>query len=426
MACDDGEGGAFVVYEYEFVAGEHQGDKDIVVQHLDRNGKVLWAEPKVIASSKRAETKPVVVSDGQGGGIVVYRWTGADGDADLMAARFDREGKCLWNDGKNPAVVANSPGMERNPCVVSDGQGGILVFFEWEGKNGDVDIMGQHVTAAGKVLWEADNRALDVAASEHLERHPAAVPDGAGGAIVIFELQYTSGEYKGDTDVMAQRVSRDGKLLWGDANHPASVATSPTGQERNPVVIPDGAGGALVAFELELVSGENQGDVDVCAQRIDADGHMKWNEGKRSVAVGSSKDLERHPAIVSDGAGGMIVAMESESRSDANLGDIDIFAQRVSGAGELQWREGKRSVGVGTSRAWQELAPIVLSDGLGGATIVYEVTARTGEYAGDHDIEAARLDSAGKLMWLNGERAVDIAAGRQLEQKPSAFVSGAP
>jgi hypothetical protein len=425
VACDDGEGGAFVVYEYEFADGEHKGDRDIVVEHVDRNGKVLWAEPKAIASSKGLEAKPIVVSDGQGGAIVVYSWTGADGDHDLMAARFDHEGKCLWNDGKKPAVVANSPGTERNPCVTSDGQGGILVFFEWEGKNGDVDIMAQHITAEGKVLWEANDRALDVAASANLERHPVAVSDGAGGAIVVFELEYTSGEYKGDTDIMAQRVSRDGKLLWGDSTHSATVASSPE-LERNPAAIADGAGGALVAFELDPRSGENKGDIDVFAQRIDAEGHMKWNDAKNSVQVSSSKDLERRPAVASDGAGGMIVAVESELQAEANKGDIDIVAQRMSGAGEMLWQEGKRSTGVGTSRVWQELAPIVLSDGLGGAIIVYEATARKGEYVGDHDIEAARVDSAGKLMWLNGERAVDIAAGRQLEQNPSAFVSGAP
>lgn len=153
---------------------------------------------------------------------------------------------------------------------------------------------------------------------------------------------------------------------------------------------------------------------------------MKWNEGKRSVMVSSSKDLERHPALVSDGAGGMIVAMESELLAEADRGDIDVLAQRISGAGKMLWHEGKRSAAVGTSRVWQELAPIVLSDGLGGAIIVYEATARKGEYAGDHDLEAVRLDSAGKPMWLNGERAVDIAAGKELEQKPFAFVSGAP
>jgi hypothetical protein len=424
VACDDGEGGAFVAYEYEFAGGEHKGDRDIVLQHLDRNGKVLWAEPRAIASSKGAETKPVMVSDGQGGGIVVYNWAGADGDLDLMAARFDHEGRCLWNGGKNPAVVANSPGIERNPCIVTDGQGGILVFFEWEGKGGDVDVMAQHVAADGKVLWEANQRALDVAATGNLERHPAAVPDGAGGAIVIFEVEYTEGQYKGDADLLAQRVSRDGKLLWGDTTHAKDVATSSTGLESNPVAIPDGAGGALVAFQLEYVSGEHQGDIDVLAQRLDADGHMKWNEGKRSSAVCTATDLERHPAVAPDGAGGMIVAVDSELLADADKGDIDILAQRISGAGDLQWREGKRSVSVGTSRVWQEVAPIVFADGAGGAIIIYEATARTGEYAGDHDLEAARLDRDGKLMWLKGERAVDLAAGRQLEQHPAAFVSG--
>jgi hypothetical protein len=47
------------------------------------------------------------------------------------------------------------------------------------------------------------------------------------------------------------------------------------------VLVPDGQGGVVVAFE----SGSTEGDLDVLAQRIDGEGRLKWNEGLRASAL---------------------------------------------------------------------------------------------------------------------------------------------
>jgi len=423
-ACDDGQGGAFVFYVHEFVGGEHAGDKDIVMQHLDRNGRRLWSEPKQVAGSKSVETRPLPVSDGQGGAVVVYLWTGETGDSDLLAQRIGPDGRLLWNDGKTPLTVGASKNLERNACVVPDGQGGVFVFFEWVGENGDIDISGQHVTTDGQFPWKTAQRALDIAASVQKESHPVAVSDGAGGAIVAFEVEFTSGENRGDIDIMAQRVSSGGTLLWGNAATPKVVGAA-TALERNPAAIADGAGGIMVAFEMEPVSGENKGDSDVLAQRLNADGQPQWEQGQRSVPVSSSTDLERWPALVSDGAGGFIAAVELEFRAGINQRDKDIVAQCISPLGKMMWNDGKKSAAVGTAKPWLEERPIALTDSHGGAIIVYPATARGGPADGDQDLEAVRVDASGKILWNNGERAVDVAATKLLERNPSAFVVGA-
>lgn len=423
-ACDDGQGGALVAYVHEFVDGKNAGDKDIVVQHLDRNGRRLWSEPKPVAESRNAETQPIAVSDGQGGAIVIYLATTGKGDSDLLAQRIGPDGRLLWNEGKTPVVLGASRNLERNACAVPDGYGGLFVFFEWVGTDGDVNIRGQHVTADGRTPWMTAHGALNIAASPQNESHPVAASDGAGGAIVAFEMEFTSGENRGDIDIMAQRVSGGGQLLWGNAATPKAVGAAPA-LERNPVIVADGAGGAIAAFEMEPVTGENKGDVDVLAQRLDAAGNLRWGEGKRSVAVSSSGDLERWPALVADGDGGIIAAIELEFRGGANQHDRNIIAQRLSALGTMQWNEGKKSASVATAAAWLEERPIALSDGDGGALIVYPATARSGQDEGDQDLEACRIDGSGKHLWQNGGRSVDLAATELLERKPSAFVASA-
>jgi hypothetical protein len=423
-ACDDGAGGAIVVYAYQFTGGEHAGDLDLVAQRVGPDGKLLWNDgesPVPVASSKGKESHPVVLSDGQGGAFVVYEWLDETGDTDVLAQHIDGEGRLLWNTDETPVVVAASDGKERSPAVVSDGQGGIIVFVEWEGDDGDTDIMAQRVSAEGKALWSEGQRAVDVAASDAIERHVVAAPDGEGGAVAVFELEPTQGEFKGDADIMAQRVSGEGVLLWNGGTEPVEVSTAKA-TERNPVVVPDGEGGVIAAFEMEPIEGEFAGDVDVMAQRLDANGKMLWNTGERSATVGSAKGLERGVRIVSGAPGRHIYVFEQEFRGGDHAGDIDILAQVLDDSdGKMLWNNGESSAQVASSK-WLEHGVIALPDGQGGAVVIFTATGPAGEFEGDVDLEAMRVSADGQMMWNEGKQAVDLAAGKELERNPCAFV----
>jgi hypothetical protein len=425
-ACDDGAGGVIVAYMYQFAAGDNAGDVDIVAQRVDPNGKLVWNDgksPQPVASSKSKESHPVAVSDGRGGAIIVNEWTGANGDTDILAQRIDGNGKLLWGEGKTPVVVAASDSVERAPAVVSDGHGGVIVFFEWDDGKGDVDIMAQHLSADGEVLWNAGKRASDVAAGNAIERHVVAVPDGQGGAIAVFEYEPREGEDKGDVDIHAQRVSGDGVLLWNGGEKSAALSTA-KGMERDPTAVPDGAGGVIAAFEVEPLEGKFAGDIDVLAQRLDSSGQWLWNEGKRSAVVSTGEALERAVRAIPGADGGAILVFEAEYRGGEHAGDMDILAQRLSPKGEMMWNNGERSAMVAASK-WLERRPIPVSDGQGGAIVVYAAFGPAGgEFEGDVDLEAMRINGQGQMMWNEGKQAVDVAAGKGLERNPCVVVIG--
>ena len=194
--------------------------------------------------------------------------------------------------------------------------------------------------------------------------------------------------------------------------------------DRNPVAVTDGAGGVVVAYEFEPTEGDDAGDIDIRAQRLDSHGHRVWNGGKSSSPVCNSKRLERSPAIASDGKGGAIVVAEAEIRTGEHAGDVDLFGQRISGAGAKLWNDGKSSVVVAGSK-WRERSPIIVPDGEGGALVVYTAAAVGGEHDGEIDLEAMRIDSKGKLLWHDGEEPVDVSATNKLERNPCVVVIGA-
>jgi hypothetical protein len=219
-------------------------------------------------------------------------------------------------------------------------------------------------------------------------------------------------------DIMAQRLSGDGKLLWNEGKEP-SVVSSSKGLERNPTVVPDGKGGLIVAFEFEPREGGNKGDVDIMAQRLDGDGKMLWNKGERSVMVSSGTAVEQGVRGVPLADGGAIFVFDVLFREGENAGDLDILTQRLDADGKLVWNEGERSAVVSSSK-WRESGPIPLPDGEGGLIVILPAGGPPGEHEGDIDIEAMRLSGEGKLVWNNGERAVDVAAGKALERNPCA------
>ena len=426
---------ALVLFTQHATAGEHAGDTDVGAQLLSFTGELLWEEGErsvSVSAATSLERNAVAVPDGTGGCIVAFEMafvTGeAAGDVDIYAQRISAAGELLWNEGERSVAVASSAWRERNPVILPDGAGGAIVIFEQhappEGERaGDVDIYAQRISPEGVLLWHQGESSTPVADSTMPERAPAAVPDGQGGAIVVFEVELTYDQHKGDVDLGAQRIDASGRMLWNEGQASSELATSKW-HERRPVAVADGSGGAIVAFEQHGRPGsEYQGDIDVAAQRISAEGELLWGEEGSLALAEAEQFLERAPAVLGDGDGGAWVVFEGEARSGENVGDVELLAQRVTPSGQLVWPE--RPIMVAASD-WSERAPVVLSDGAAGVIVVFEEHARAGsEHAGDVDIGGQRLSPAGKKLWNDGGNSAMVASGEWLERRPCALPDGA-
>ena len=73
-----------------------------------------------------------------------------------------------------------------------------------------------------------------------------------------------------------------------------------------------------------------------------------------------------YPTIVADGAGGTIVTWE-----DYRSGNWDIFAQKISAGGTVQWTA--NGVALCTADDYQ-VNPTIVADGAGGAIVIWSDT----------------------------------------------------
>ncbi len=373
----DGVGGTIVTWQ-----DARDGCCDIYAQRISGDGTAQWSANGVALCTATGEQGcPVIVSDGAGGAIATWIDTrGGSPNGDLYAQRISSTGTTQWMaDG---AVLCTAPAYQYTPKLMSDGAGGAIVTW-WDERSGNYDIYAQRISGDGTVQWPADGVALCTAAAS--QYFPALTSDGADGAIVTWS-DYRSG----NGDIYAQRVSGDGTVQWS-ANGVALCTA--TGEQYYPTLVADGAGGAIVTW-----GDERSGNYDIYAQRISGDGDVQWSAN--GVALCTAPGEQHYPRIVSDGAGGAIVTW-----SDYRSGNRDIYAQRVSGDGTVQWSA--NGVALCTAIGTQQ-GPAIVSDGAAGAVVSWW------DYrSGNCDVYAQRVSGDGTVQWPTDGAALCTATGEQ-------------
>jgi hypothetical protein len=396
-AAPDGAGGAILVW-----ADRRNGSAgDIFAQHLDRDGYPLWAADGVPVCTEPADQSfPSILADGSGGAIIGWidaRNFGTTG-FDLYVQRLDGSGTRQWtadgvplvtatggqhyprmaSDGAGGAVVvwddyragsmngdvyaarvtsggvvpdstgiavSAGPGGEGTPSLVADGNGGAIIAWS-DGRNGADDIYAARLSGAGVVLDPAGIPLCLAAGSQY---YPACVSDGAGGAVVAWMDVRSEAAY-------AQRVDAAGAARWTADGVPlgpplgSSVFTMPR-------ILPDGAGGAIVAWPRFDAS-----NLNLYAQRVDADGTPVWEPGPVPVCTASGQ--QNLGAMVPDHAGGVVIAWE-----DARVGSFDVYAQRLDSAGVAAWTPNGMVV-CAAGFGQQEI--VAVADEAGGAIIAWK------------------------------------------------------
>jgi hypothetical protein len=239
--------------------------------------------------------------------------------------------------------------------------------------------------------------------------HPRLVSDGAGGMIVTWEDHRA-----GNADIYAQHVKSTGVV---DVAWPANgrLVAGSTGDQLTPESCTDGAGGVIVTWwDTRLGSG----NTDIYAQRVNAAGTALW--AANGVAVCTNPALSDSPVLCSDTVGGAIIAWE-----DNRSGSIDIFAQRVNGAGAGLWTANGIAL---ETQPYNQFLPTIAADGFGGAIVAWldsRINGSVGAPSNAPVIFAQRLAPDGSGLWLLGgqEVGLDVITG-VAESDPTVIPDG--
>ncbi len=315
----DGAGGAIVTW----CDDRRAGDCDVFAQRLDSSGRVVWKSNGVpVCSADRAQGFPRIVSDGSGGAIVTWADFRQGTDYWVYAQRLDSSGKVLWQENGVPLCTAAGSKL---PRITTDGEGGAIIAWRDPRNSSNYDIYVQRVSASGNVMWQQDG--IPVCTAAGAKWWPLIVSDGAGGAIILWRDYRDGSSY----DTYAQRVDPSGRTLW---KRNGALVCAGEYNERYHDMVPDGAGGAVVSWYEERLSGT----YDIHAQRIGPNGKTLWKSA--GAVVCTAPEDQEFPVAVPDSKGGAVLVW-TDFRNGT---DYDVYAQRVApdgavGAADGAWKK---------------------------------------------------------------------------------------
>lgn len=371
VMVSDEAGGAFLVW---LDKPYYQHEAVIRVQHVDVQGNRLWGEEGLQIASGYASVSGAV-SDGRGG--IVVAWMSDD---NISLERLDSAGKTIW-------TLEGFTSLSVTGMVEDDSGGVILLLYDQNDR-----IYTQRLSGDGVTLWEDEG----VLVGTNDYPNASIAGDGRGGAVVVWQEKNGT-----DITIRTQRVSAEGITLWGDNG--VTITSIADGQGSYQQVISDGTGNFVVAWDARSVTP----DTDVYVQKLDKDGNPLWGEDgilvcqDQAAESYSPADIQSHPQIAADGAGGVIVTWHDRRR----IMNREIFAQRISAAGEILWAENGvwlwNIPGDYLETTSGILDAAITADGAGGAIAVW--TGYQASYTENSVIYAQRLSPDGQRLWSDEE-----------------------
>ena len=240
-------------------------------------------------------------------------------------------------------------------------------------RNGKYEIFAQRMNSSGNAMWTPDGIAICTQDSNTM---PVIISDGSGGAIIAWQ------SYRGSVtaDIYAQRVNSSGTVLWTYNGVPVCVVVF---EQDTISMISDGVGGAILTWQDYR---SNNGFPDIYAQRINTDGVRQWTE--IGVSICNQAAAQRGPRLVSDGVGGALITWY-----DLRAGNYDIYDQRISSSGAVQWTTNGVAV---CTMATDQFTPDICSDGAGGSIITWSDYRSTTNFC----IYAQRVGPSGAIVWV--------------------------
>lgn len=386
-------------------------------------------------------------SDSDGGAFIVwrdYRSGTSLNIPDIYIQKVDSNGVAEWTI--NGAEICVLPSNQSTPALIKDGKGGVIVAWT-DRRTGIADIYAQRIDKNGNILWNANG--VPVVEKAYKEHSPKIISDDHSGAILVWEDLRVDSTF----DIWAQRIDSNGNTLWQNGGISVCLQDS---NRINHKVQRDGDGGAIITWQDQR---NGEGDYDIYAQHLDADGNYLWSPQGVAVCVapGNQINPKIDPEKKADGVfigwqdlrngldydiycnridsngvalwgvtGKPVVqAVNNQSAidilsnnktegviftwKDKRANQYDIYCQKLDLNGNPEWQS--NGVPVCTASG-DQLNPNIISDKNGGAIIVWQDERGT-----DFDIYCQRVSYNGNTIWKNNGEAICLAVGDQTGPK---------
>ncbi len=268
-----------------------------------------------------------------------------------------------WSsDPANNLVLADRSNEQVQPKLAATADGGFYVSW-FDDSAGGYDVYLQRLDVGGNEQW-VHNGILVAHRDLSSTQDYGLDIDADGNALLAFGYN----DVMGTLQVLAQKVSPDGTLLWGD---PGIFVSNDTGDTAVPKITATGDGNVAIAWSAS--------DGSIVVQKFDPDGNPLW--AGSGISLVPSSGFFFLADLHGDSDGNAIVSWVP------NIGSAhELWAQKLAAVdGSNLWGASPVQIFDGTGGALQfGNFPPFIADGAGGAVFVWYTVASSGSVHVQH------------------------------------------
>jgi hypothetical protein len=279
------------------------GDRGVYMQVFDVEGNPKYEENGILVADrfKRQEDASVAPCD-DGGWFVAWEDFAVDTLGNIRCTKISSDGEILWGDGESGVSVCLIPAIQRYAKIMDDGDGGCVIVW-LDRRSGEGDIYAQRILNNGHPDGRWEQNGIPVAAVRGFQGNLDITYVGENGVIIVWQ----DDGIQEDMNIRAQRLTPQGDLLWGGGEG-IQVCNQEGGRQELPKICSDGEGGAFVSWQDNRNMEESNRDIYV--QRIDNEGNLLWSESDEGIPLCTASEEQNLPRIIESEPGSAIVVWQ--------------------------------------------------------------------------------------------------------------------
>lgn len=310
-----------------------------------------WSEPLSFGSPSRSQGLPRIKKDDEQGVYIVWEdrpplTIPSLQPQAIIAQRINEKGQLIWNkDGVDLVRQTNDFLLGDIASVV----GALAVVWRNE-RDAKVYMRAVAINDGSSYSSAPIDVSNDANSRESLRLPKITLAENKGNPrdTNVFVV-WQQGD-PGSIDLFAQKLDLKGDKQWNNDE----IVNDENGDQINHAIIDNGGENLYVVWQ-----DDRDNKFKVYAQRINSSGNRRFSNAGLALTYGDGDGDQINPKVVIDRNGDIYCAWE-----DNRDGDLDVYAQHISGNGALDWSANNQT-GIPVakhSRSQSAISPLVLND----------------------------------------------------------------
>ncbi|MBK8127771.1 MAG: T9SS type A sorting domain-containing protein [bacterium] len=308
VSLPDGDGGAFV-------GAALRDASELVVTQLMRvnaSGEALWEDPAVVYPLLDAIGPLALVPGSDGACVLVLGEAISYPQNRITCQSVSRDGVLAWNT----AVTDSALYVGERSAVCSDAAGGVYACWTQSPEGSRV----QRIGAEGELLW--GENALPIAGGVWYDGGMACAADALGNLTVAAVQEYWT-----NSDLVAQRFSPEGWLMWADGG---MVICDAEGYQLKPQIAVVSDNELYIAWQNQAYESYWGAEAEVAVTHLNASGDITadswWQPGGTSLVASAYPNIGAK--LTADAQGGAVVTW-LDQRTGFEYDHWSLYSQRL-------------------------------------------------------------------------------------------------